>query len=433
MAKKRKLPTVPLTELKQPQAPDLGSVAESPSTSGQAADVGSTQEADGNQQSLSAGTNDGTLQWSASMPEKQIPRLARLLVLDWRNMTESWLSPDEFATAWTNSNPVRLAEATEQLRMERNVGRYDRILPILDLVLSKTTHINHVDKGSEDYSRLTERFASIFVGLLEAEVGRREKGGPASYALDPALVEITPPTSAVAATVSQQTKARDDLRGQMEGASTVRTGEDNVACAGDNLRDPADLKQTIKEAVIDAVRKGILTEREESNKDALAIVLKGGAASARRDGFVLSPGLMPGPIGDAIAKLDPDTRQIINLRIPLGNNHRHLSWRKIAQQFQRKGKEGKTYSGERLRQLYQLALQECPILVEFLEPKGKRHTSRSTRSETAKDEAGEDVDEEVTRLPEFDLRDLTDADGNARSGYQIVTNPNSPHSRRPTS
>ena len=51
MAKKRKLPTVPLTELKQPQAPDLGSVAESPSTSGQAADVGSTQEADGNQQS----------------------------------------------------------------------------------------------------------------------------------------------------------------------------------------------------------------------------------------------------------------------------------------------------------------------------------------------------------------------------------------------
>lgn len=78
-----------------------------------------------------------------------------------------------------------------------------------------------------------------------------------------------------------------------------------------------------------------------------------GAAIVLRESAVFSLGNMPpGPVGDAYRALTKDQLQILNLRFSTNAKGKNLSWREVAERFEREGNAGRRYTPENCRQIY---------------------------------------------------------------------------------
>ncbi len=96
-----------------------------------------------------------------------------------------------------------------------------------------------------------------------------------------------------------------------------------------------------------------------------------GAARVRRETMQLPVGAIPpGPVGDALRELqhtDPDGFQIVNLRM-IRENGRPMTFRRIAQQFRRKGAENREeYTAQRCQQILSKVLRQHPKLKAYID------------------------------------------------------------------
>ncbi|MBU0716125.1 MAG: hypothetical protein KJ964_12280 [Verrucomicrobia bacterium] len=180
---------------------------------------------------------------------------------------------------------------------------------------------------------------------------------------------------------------------------------------------------------LSAIEKSVraVGQREaEQRKDMMAVAEKATkqvGAAMRRDNLVFSPGAMPeGSIGDALRALEPDARQIINLRLQTDKKGRRLSWPRIAELFRRSGKEDKKYSDERCRQIYAKAVKQHPDIERYvLGLSNRQKVSLADRQNTDADEIGD-----MTSDTRFDMHSLSDDDGHNNPGYRVTKNPRKP-------
>lgn len=142
-------------------------------------------------------------------------------------------------------------------------------------------------------------------------------------------------------------------------------------------------------------------------------------AAILREHLVLSPGSMPkGPICDALQALKPDAFQIVNLRLMRNDKGKLLSWREVGAQFKRAGKEGKSYTDERCRQIYTEAIKKCPVLDEYIQGLSKQKSIRLTREKTDAEEIEEMTTQKDKLNKNFEKQVLSDRQN---SGYRITT------------
>ncbi|OGV61304.1 MAG: hypothetical protein A2498_00850 [Lentisphaerae bacterium RIFOXYC12_FULL_60_16] len=154
------------------------------------------------------------------------------------------------------------------------------------------------------------------------------------------------------------------------------------------------------------------------------------AGDVLRNNLVLSPGAMPvGPIGNALRALAPDARQIVNLRLNRNARGRRPSFREVAEDFRRKGKAGKTYTGERCRQIYKDALERHPELADYVDGLTKRKSIALDGVQHANKWNEDDAAEEIKAMTSeecFDKEDLNENDDVCRKGYRITAHPRRP-------
>ncbi len=151
------------------------------------------------------------------------------------------------------------------------------------------------------------------------------------------------------------------------------------------------------------------------------------AAGIRRDNLLFSPGNMPdGPIGDALRALDPDERQIINLRLQLDDKGKRLSWPRIAKLFRRKGKGHKIYTDERCRQIYENAVEQQPDIEQYILGLSMRHKLNLSERPKTDEQADKEEIENTGNIQKFDMADLGDADGNNNAGFRVTKYPRKP-------
>lgn len=162
--------------------------------------------------------------------------------------------------------------------------------------------------------------------------------------------------------------------------------------------------------------------KDKENQKKRDELMKQVAATIRRDSLVFSPAnIPPGPIGDALRALDPDTRQIVNLRQKTDEKGKTLSWPCVAELFRRKGKEGKKYTDERCRQIYAEAVGQHPELKALFSR--KRVPIEGKKEKTDAEEIEEMTGHGRAR---FDMDSLSDDDGNKNPGYRITKSPRKP-------
>ena len=149
---------------------------------------------------------------------------------------------------------------------------------------------------------------------------------------------------------------------------------------------------------------------------------KSEAAAMLRDNLVVSAGAIPdGPIGDAFRKLDPDSRQLINLRCRADANGRRLTWARVAREFRRMGKEGKEYSGQRCQQIFAAAIKANPELESLF---SRKRVSLEAQSEKPDREAIEAAT--GWNRSQFDIGDLGGDDEDQTARFRATKNPRKP-------
>jgi hypothetical protein len=154
-----------------------------------------------------------------------------------------------------------------------------------------------------------------------------------------------------------------------------------------------------------------------------------GGAAVRRAGFIFDSRNAPkGKMGDVLREIeieDPDGLQILNLRKEKTKNGKPPSWDKIAERFEREGKPGHRYTGERVRQIYNKIMKKYPLLANIVEGS----TSKSDMIEN-EHESDEDAIRSMTGKTAFDTRDLTDTEHNRAlrtdTGITTTNNPRKP-------
>ncbi len=78
------------------------------------------------------------------LSQTQMRRLVSGFVREGLSMMESWrfsTTNDDEITGWSNLSPDNLEVMKQELREDIAASRFDRIIPILDTLLSKTTLI----------------------------------------------------------------------------------------------------------------------------------------------------------------------------------------------------------------------------------------------------------------------------------------------------
>ena len=168
-------------------------------------------------------------------------------------------------------------------------------------------------------------------------------------------------------------------------------------------------------------RRENLTKGTEEPTDVQAET-KCARAAILREHLVLSPGSMPkGPISDALQALKPDTFQIFNLRLQRNDNGKIKSWREVAMEFKRADKEGKSYTAERCRQIYVEAINEYPVLNQYMKGLSKCEPVKLDPEQEPTDT--KEIENMTAPKGIFDKNDFS-ADNNP--GFRITTNPRKP-------
>lgn len=146
------------------------------------------------------------------------------------------------------------------------------------------------------------------------------------------------------------------------------------------------------------------------------------AANIRRDNLVVTPGAMPdGDVGDEFRALAPDVRQIVNLRLSANIKGHGLTWREVADQFQRTGKPGRKYTRQRCCQLFKEAMKENRYLAWYCDQLAEKARVDLTRGKPLSDS---EYIESLTTETQIDKDQIFDKKDGPKRAFRITRKPN---------